>query len=462
MWIGFDDTDSPRGGCTTWVLTEFLREARGYDVLGWPRLVRLNPNAPGKTRGNGALGVRLGHGRGTPWTIGEIAGEPVTAYSRGSPLTPREEEEIWETGLRVLHRESRWEDPRTDPALVACRTSLPPDLYWRAVREIVDPHAVWEFLAGVPSARVAAYRSGQGVVGASAVLSWPARRRTWELLAYRAPARWSEPRREVDPGSVREVARRFPETFHSYDPLTRRLLVTPHTPCPILLGLRARSPRRLPQALREIRSEPVDRWLLFATNQGTGDHWAPRVSTQALPGDAGWLHGWVASGPVSRPGGHVVFEVQDRGGIIPCVAFEATKTLPPVVRGLRVGDRVRVWGSFGSRPGGEGLSLRLERIQVIRTVPRTHKIANPVCRECGHRMGSLGRGKGFRCPICRGREPPESAPSREVGPRVLRGTYDPTPSARRHLAPPSLPAKGTGPARSPRPGRKDDVGTRGL
>ena len=59
--IGFDDTDSPRGGCTTYIaalLVERLHEL-GASFLDYPELIRLNPNVPWKTRGNGALCLRI-------------------------------------------------------------------------------------------------------------------------------------------------------------------------------------------------------------------------------------------------------------------------------------------------------------------------------------------------------------------------------------------------------------------
>ena len=56
MYIGLDDTDSREGMCTTYLCTLILRELRGMALrVGLPRLIRLNPNIPYKTRGNGAL-----------------------------------------------------------------------------------------------------------------------------------------------------------------------------------------------------------------------------------------------------------------------------------------------------------------------------------------------------------------------------------------------------------------------
>ena len=49
LHIGIDDTDSIHGGCTTWVATEVIKELSEFDLIGHPRLVRLNPNVPWKT-----------------------------------------------------------------------------------------------------------------------------------------------------------------------------------------------------------------------------------------------------------------------------------------------------------------------------------------------------------------------------------------------------------------------------
>jgi len=61
MHIGFDDTDSTKGGCTTYlaaVLVEKLAQMH-VEFTDYPSLIRLNPNVPWKTRGNGALCLRF-------------------------------------------------------------------------------------------------------------------------------------------------------------------------------------------------------------------------------------------------------------------------------------------------------------------------------------------------------------------------------------------------------------------
>jgi tRNA(Ile2)-agmatinylcytidine synthase len=427
MWVGVDDTDGPSGGCTTFVLTELIRTARdrGVDLIGEPRLVRLNPNIPWKTRGNAALSLHLGRGSGSRRALGEIGGRRVWSYARGTPVArPAEiEAALWETVLA-----SSAHDEGTDPAMVVADRPLPSELYRAAVRSVVAIETV-EGALRTAGAHVRHAGSKRGIVGAAAALAWPARRATWELIAYRSPA--AEGRRAVDADSVRSAQQRFPSLFLCYDDRTRRLLVAPHTPCPILFGLRSTERGDLPRAARVVRSEPVDRWLVFRTNQGTGDHLRMTRSAELAPFGAGIVEGIVSRAPVGHPGGHVALELQELDGtVMACRVFEPTKTLPAVARSLRPGDRVRLWGGRARDP-----VFRVEGIVIRATAPRRRAVGAPRCPTCRRRTHSMGQARGFRCAHCRTRLPPEARSLAAVAPEFGRGTYHPTPSARRHLAP---------------------------
>jgi tRNA(Ile2)-agmatinylcytidine synthase len=431
IWVGIDDTDSPRGGCTTWVLSDLLALARdeGVDLIGEPRLVRLNPNIPWKTRGNAALAARFGRGQGRRRQVGEASGRPLWSFAFGAPLPKARAAEFAERAWERVIADSRRGEPRTDPALVAVPHRLPARMYYRAVREIVPIDATRRYLESV-GAVVHADGDGRGLVGASAAIAWPGRRVTWELIAYRPVAREGA-RRKVDVASVRAAARRHPELFLCHDPRTRRLLVTPHTPCPILFGLRGTRPASPLDALGDIRSEPVDRWVLFRTNQGTGDHLVRRLAREVAAFQSGRVTGRVAEPPRVLRGGHVRLRLIDaEGAALETIAFEPTKTLPRVVQQLAAGDRVEVWGSRGEDP-----VLKMEGLRVLSLAPRWTGAAPPTCPRCGRRTRSLGTVRGFRCPGCRTRLPPETARPRRVAARVVPGVYHPTPSARRHLAP---------------------------
>lgn len=431
MWVGIDDTDSSRGGCTTWVLSELLRLAReeGVDLIGEPRLVRLNPNIPWKTRGNAALAARFGRGRGARRRLGEVRGRPLWSFLRGGPLPSSREKPFLDRAWERVLESSRLGEPGTDPALVAVRRQLPARMYYRAVREVVPVAPTRRYLSSV-GATVYSKGDGRGVVGASAAIAWPGRKVTWELIAYR-PIEREGARRRVDAGSVRSAARKNAGLFLCEDPRTRRLLVTPHTPCPILFGLRATDPRSPISALAEVRSEPVDRWVLFRTNQGTGDHLLPRMARELRAFGSGRVSGHVAEVPTVLRGGHVRLRVVDcEGTTLDTVAFEPTKTLPRVLRELFPGDRVQVWGSRGPGP-----AMKLEGLRVLSVAPRWAVGVPPECPDCQRRTRSLGALRGFRCPTCRRRFPPESARRTRLPISLRPGEYHPTPSARRHLAP---------------------------
>src|SRR5919206_5184602 len=61
LHIGFDDTDSTLSRCTTQLafkITGYLLKINAK-FIDYPLLIRLNPNVPWKTRGNGAVCLRI-------------------------------------------------------------------------------------------------------------------------------------------------------------------------------------------------------------------------------------------------------------------------------------------------------------------------------------------------------------------------------------------------------------------
>ena len=59
--VGFDDTDSPKGMCTTFLAYKIVDslQKQNIEFLDFPRLIRFNPNIPWKTRGNGAVSFKI-------------------------------------------------------------------------------------------------------------------------------------------------------------------------------------------------------------------------------------------------------------------------------------------------------------------------------------------------------------------------------------------------------------------
>ena len=91
LHIGFDDTDSSKGMCTTFLAytTAGMLLKKGDVFLDFPRLVRFNPNIPWKTRGNGAVSMKIS--TDNPDRAKELVHDAVTRYSDtangGNPRT---------------------------------------------------------------------------------------------------------------------------------------------------------------------------------------------------------------------------------------------------------------------------------------------------------------------------------------------------------------------------------------
>ena len=83
MHIGLDDTDSSRGGCTTYITSLIVEklERLGCTFVDYPLLIRLNPNVPWKTRGNGALCLRIEYDESIETKIKETVLELVEEHS---------------------------------------------------------------------------------------------------------------------------------------------------------------------------------------------------------------------------------------------------------------------------------------------------------------------------------------------------------------------------------------------
>ncbi|MEA3189882.1 MAG: tRNA(Ile2)-agmatinylcytidine synthase [Thermoplasmata archaeon] len=424
--LAFDDTDSREGGCTTHLAFHVLLALPELALRGPPRLVRLNPNVPHKTRGNGAVVLPLGRPAGPQARVGELRGLEVLAFPEAEPVaaTPALLKRAW----HVVKKESR---PEAQPSVVLVDEPPPAAAYWEAVRTRMDPGAAAEALATLGAhVRTATGRSLPGCLGA---LAWPGPPASFEFLAYRHPSRWGTAR-TVHPEPLAGLDGTG-ATFHTFDAQENRLACVPHGPDPVLLGLRGRDPdalvhaatRSLPWAVQE----PVDGWLLWATNQASGDH-ATRVASLAEAPEWGTvdLDATVLGLPQDRRGGHVEVPLADAAGAaFAAWAFEPTKGLRQAARGLRPGDRVRVVGAVAEGGG----AVNLEKLRVEELARHLLKAANPRCPECDRAMPSMGAGAGHRCRKCGARLPPGSVVAAEEPRTVAMGWHEPAVGARRHL-----------------------------
>lgn len=428
MFVAFDDTDSTEFMCTTFLATEVIDAMREYDLIGLPRLVRLNPAVPWKTRGNAAVALRFGRGKGQAALAGMIRDTPVYCYQK--MIEPAPAGEALDRCSFLLDKWSRVKEDAS-PGLVVTEKRPSPRLYWRAVRDIVEKEDVIKEIERIGAKRYE-LAGGRGVIGATAALSWRPRDRTFEVIAYRSRDRWGRPRHLTD-ASVLEMDRKFTSTFNNFDQCEGRRAISPHTPCPVLFGIRGDDPYVLPSAMLSLDSEPIDRWLLYLTNQGTDDHIIHNW-TSLVPDRSYDVQATVVEGPRTIRGGHVVIgTLTDRGHHrLEMTAYEPSKDFREVIRQLQVGDRIRAYGELRRSPR----TLNIEKLEIVALVHAYEKVSNPVCGTCGKRMQSMGTAGGYRCKKCRLKAPESAAERRKIERKIATGWYEPPVCARRHLSKP--------------------------
>jgi len=220
--------------------------------------------------------------------------------------------------------------------------------------------------------------------------------------------------------------RRFPSTFNNYDYDCNRVVIAPHSPCPVLFGIRGDDPTLLPAAMRAVRGELPASWLVFETNQGTDDHVLP--SARLEPRTTVGVERCVSGMPRSIRGGHVIVDMSG----LPAAAYEPSKGFRNTIRALRPGDRVRVVGSIRDWPR----TLNIEKLLVLALADDVRKEANPLCPTCGKRAKSTGKMGAFRCARCRRLFPRSLAVVENVSRLLSPGWYEPPVGSRRHLSKP--------------------------
>ena len=399
MWIGIDDTDSPAGMCTTYigaVLVQRLKE-RGIPITR-ARLVRLNPNVIHKTRGNAAVCL-------------EAEGDA---------------EAVFALACACVEELAEFDAPETNPGVVVAAVRPPPDFYYAVLRDFCTVDEAVDVLESI-GARYRGYKNRRGLIGATAAVASVFFDRTYELLAYRKREAWGTPR-QVDRASLFLADETtYPRTWDTVDRKNDAVVCVPHTPDPVLFGIRGESPAAVREARSYVRSEEPACEQVYTTNQGTDAHLLPGAIGELREGRSYLVRGTVAGLPATGPGGHVSFLIEDGGIEVCCMAYEPTRGFRDVVRALIPRDRVAVAGSY------KGGSLNLEKLGVSHLAALV-RIRPPVCPACARRMTSAGTAKGYKCRVCggRSREPDVERWERRIRP----GWYEVPPVARRHLSRP--------------------------
>ncbi len=430
IYIGIDDTDSRKGGCTTYtacVLIDRLTK-NNYDIIGFPRLVRLNPNIPWKTRGNGAISIEIGKGLGKKIKFGEIKNKDIYCYEK-SIVKELNIENVKDIVIKTVDEFARLEDDNTNSGIVLTDRKPLFNIYKKTVREIVKLHEIKEKLNNL-GAFYKGYKNQRGLIGAIASIAWsPKHDKTYEIITYRKKNKWGS-KRNVDEKTTKKMDNKYPSTFDNYDYQNQHNRLVPNSPCPILYGIRGDNYKQLINAKSEIKSETIDSWIIFQTNQGTDDHLQKKDINKIKPYDSIITNGIVNKNPFTIEGGHVFLKIKDSTGEIDCAAYEPTKEFREIIRGLISGDKVEVYGGVREKP----LTINLEKIIIKKLEKNMLKIENPICPKCGKHMKSKGRNQGFKCIKCG--EKSNKPIIIEEKRNIKKGLYEVPVCARRHLSKP--------------------------
>jgi len=384
--------------------------------------VRLNPATPWKTRGNGSLVMRFGEGRGPRRLAGNIAGRDIFFYEKEAPQEKDELEYI----NRIVPLIAANSEPEADPGLVVSRKKPSLAFYWRGVRTILEKSTVDEEIK-----RIGAYTyergNGRGIIGATCGMAWKPADRTLEILTYRPKERWGTDRK-FEPLSIRDADMTLRTTFNSWEERDHKVAMVPSTPCPVMYGLRGDDASELMKGLDIIKSEPIERWTMFLTNQGTDDH-IIHDPDELIPNRSYYVEGTVIRS-IRGTGGHSFTEIKTKFGLLTVGAYEPSKEFRDLFDQLFEGDVIGVMGELREFPR----TLNAEKVRVLSLTEKYDKISNPVCIGCGRTMESVGKDKGYRCRKC---GTSADHPQTKKAVRWIReGWYEPPTSARRHLSKP--------------------------
>jgi tRNA(Ile2)-agmatinylcytidine synthase len=415
MIIGIDDTDSKESMCTTYLAAVLIEKLKEYGRINdYPLLIRLNPNIIYKTRGNAALAISLDlENREDAKEIKELVIETV----RNMAVFSEEN-----TNPGVVFIEEVTEKMRAELAIFSMR----------AVRDVLEIQEAVEILKRHNISHKG-FKNKRGLIGALAASGFALCGLpdfTYELIAYREKERWGT-LRDIDEESVYAAdAATRPDTWDTVDYENQRVVFAPHSPDPILFGIRGNNENAVRHAFSMIKSEPVERYVVYKTNQNTDMHLMPAKINEVLDNRSYILNGKVKSAPKIIPGGHVIFELEDNGkdnrAVIECAAFEPTKGFRRIIRELRPQDEVTVFGSVKDK------TLNIEKININSL--NIHELRNPLC--CGKRMKSTGKNQGYRCEKCGSVKKEQVL---EILQRhISQGFYEVPPSARRHLSKPLI------------------------
>ena len=409
--IGFDDTDSPTGMCTTFLAYKIvdLLKKQETEFLDFPKLIRFNPNIPWKTRGNGAVSLKI------------KTNHPSKIKNQIKNLV------------------SKYSDTKNgaNPGLVFFESELIPSEFTKfsnlALWQLINRNNAKKF---VKKNNLDFYYegNGQGLIGAISAIGYDFNDHTLELLSYRKKRKFGK-ERKISIDSVKKMQEKtFPYTFNSFDTKKGRVLIAPHGPDPVFYGVRGENVDSLVNATQILQSdEKLDGYMIFKSNQGTGDHLKNELNSKTMkPYASGTLTGVVSNTPKIVKGGHVFFTINSKNNEFWCAVYKETGMLK-TASNLIIGDEISIGGGVRKASKNFPRIINLEFIKILSLKKNLSK-TNPICKKCDKKMKSKGRNQGFQCIKCGAKNLKKT--SLEIPRQIKKQLYIPKISAHRHLTRP--------------------------
>lgn len=412
LYIGLDDTDSRKGMCTTFLaykIVDYLKKEKAK-FLDYPNLIRFNPNIPWKTRGNGAVSIKI-----QTHKVPQIKKNIIRLVRKYSSV-----DDGANPGL-VFYENSEISKDFVEFA----RDALFMLVSRKRIKDFLESNKIESFYIG----------NGQGLVGAVGAIGYRFRDHTFELISYRKRSNFGKKRQIMKKSVKRMQEITYPQTFNSYDSSKNRVLIAPHGPDPVLFGIRGEDVKSIIRAASLVKfDEALAGYLIFRSNQGTGDHLQNKLDHENLrPFYSGYVTGIVLEKPKTMLGGHVLFTILCEGREIRCAVYKPTK-LGNVALHLHKGDLVKVGGGVRKASKNHERVLNVEFLEILK-LEKNIVLANPLCVRCKKRTKSKGKGQGFHCVKC-GKIFRDKV-SEEIHRKIEQKLYFPAISAHRHLTRPA-------------------------
>ena len=390
--IGLDDIDSYSGGCTTHFATFVVEKIISLNgiIIDYPRLIRLNPDIPWRTRGNGSVAIeayipKRKYDIFQNWiekyihTYLEledgfrIGTQPGIIILKGSELNREEFKKLYMYSKNVLYK------------VISINTLE------KALFTLEDKVLYLFDLYGK-----------RGLIGALAAIgNYLPKDHTYELLVYR---KFSERGRDRKINISPNITYEDEHTFAHVDLETNKPIWSPHGPDPVVLGIRGNKVSSILSIFNRIKKYVVfDRWMIFLTNQGTGEHLSFYKESQYELIPFSQFYGIVKINeyPIKEKGGHLHIKSKINNHNIELIVYEPSGQLRYIIETLEPEVYIKVGGGLKPSSREEGIVLNIQKINSATATISIQRQTNPRCPSCGSSMESMGLDKGYICKKCK-------------------------------------------------------------